>query len=60
MMSQTRRVDHTLFFVFDQELQARESEGKEKGDETTLEFRWHMSNGVVMKHAKVLADRQSI
>ena len=40
-----------VFFV-DEEFKARESEWKDKRDETTLDLMWHMFNGVVMKHAK--------
>ena len=47
-------------FSIEEELKARESEWKEKWDETTLDFMWHMFKGIVVKHAKMLSTRQSI
>ena len=37
----------------EEELKARESEWKERWDETTLDLMWHMFNGVVTKHAMI-------
>ena len=56
-VTNTARRDVVSFVKED--LKARESEWKDKSDETTLDLMWHMFNGVVMKHAKMFSARQS-
>ena len=51
---------YVVVFALKEEIKARESEWKEKWDETFLDLMWHMFNGVVMKHATNVPARQSI